>query len=118
MRLKQTQHIVLKKRNGTQKVVAEEIHWCLQNNPFEQVSVAAGAKRRKSQRQPALLSLRLPSPSELCATFGYITNKPYKLPDGHLLVISETELTTLSKFQAVLFLPCIIIEKIFVHSFG
>lgn len=44
---------------------------------------------------------RLHSPSELCAALGYITNKPYKLPDGHQLVIlTEIEIIHTCRFLA------------------
>lgn len=47
---------------------------------------------------------RHPSPTDLCASSGYITNKPYKLPDGHLLVINDIKITYMCIFQTM-FLP-------------
>lgn len=65
------------------------------HNRFQQQLVPNAGKANNSRH---CSHYRLPSPSQLCTTLGYVTNKPYKLPGGHLLVISEMKITCSGRF--------------------
>lgn len=78
------------------------------DNRLQQQLMPNAGKANNSRR---CSHYRLPSPSQLCTTSGYVTKKPCGLPGGHLLVISEMKFKCSGRFDAV-FIQSVIILRI------